>query len=279
MNNAFCDVDFNKEDFDNILLNKTHDDNIIFYINEQSDSFWDPENRLLKCNVVIPCMTITHKDGYTKYNVYDCKVIDYSYDHIMSLSYTFKFKGERVERVHPVDYDDAKFKLLDIGQNYNNYYIIRGVRKNSNGDFEYLSQMICSNDNVRIHLIDEKHLAYPDEKINETLSIFPEGRRVSYNVKTHKLNRTFEPFDKVLFKSFNNNVWECGLFNRYDNDSDIKIVGCDKLIIVDCIPYTEKTKHLVGTTNNYIDDAYDDSFRVSINSRSNVSQFISPKYK
>lgn len=60
--------------------------------------------------------------------------------------------------------------------------------------------------------------------------------------------KTLKPFDKVVVRYYKKHRWECGLFSSIDSNCDefrFKCVGCCYDF---CIPYTDETKHLVGTT-------------------------------
>ena len=58
--------------------------------------------------------------------------------------------------------------------------------------------------------------------------------------------KTLQPFDKVLVRDSNDDIWECGLFShiREHKSFPYKCVGNS---FVYCIPYNNETKHLVGT--------------------------------
>ena len=63
-----------------------------------------------------------------------------------------------------------------------------------------------------------------------------------------KFKCPFKPFDKVLVKNDLNQKWTIDMFsyyNREDNDHPYICVGNHY-----CIPYTEQTAHLIGTTDN-----------------------------
>ena len=61
--------------------------------------------------------------------------------------------------------------------------------------------------------------------------------------------KTFQPFDKVLgFYEVEGGNWECALFSHL-NVKDRSAV-CTGIIYNKCIPYNEKTKHLVGTNDD-----------------------------
>ena len=61
-----------------------------------------------------------------------------------------------------------------------------------------------------------------------------------------KLEHEFRPFDKVLVKDSDTDIWICDIFSHMDDDDTFYCVGG---IWNYCIPY-EGNEHLVGTTNN-----------------------------
>ena len=58
---------------------------------------------------------------------------------------------------------------------------------------------------------------------------------------------TLQPFDKILAREDNKQLWVCDFFSHIDNeDSDEFIVSlCSSYDF--CIPYNEETKHLLNT--------------------------------
>ena len=65
--------------------------------------------------------------------------------------------------------------------------------------------------------------------------------------------KTLNPFDKVLVRFANDSEWVAAVFSHISNemgtkDSPIYIAGSGYWNF--CIPYNEKTKHLVGTVND-----------------------------
>lgn len=62
----------------------------------------------------------------------------------------------------------------------------------------------------------------------------------------------FEPFDKVLVRNSKKDVWFCNVFSHLSCDKldfyPFKCIDCGYKF---CIPYNEKTKHLLGTTDNW----------------------------
>ena len=59
---------------------------------------------------------------------------------------------------------------------------------------------------------------------------------------------TLKPFDKVLVKLSNDDVWIADFFSYYDKLEKYMKYVCVTHLAVFCIPYNDDTKHLVGTT-------------------------------
>ena len=60
--------------------------------------------------------------------------------------------------------------------------------------------------------------------------------------------KTLQPFDKVLARNFNDQIWHADIFSHVETDEDgsyYNVIKNDNYLMV--IPYNDKTKHLVGT--------------------------------
>ena len=64
--------------------------------------------------------------------------------------------------------------------------------------------------------------------------------------------KTFKPFDKVLVRENNNDMWKCDLFSHSVNNALCKYV-CVGSWYKQSIPYNEETAHLLGTTDDYVE--------------------------
>ena len=71
----------------------------------------------------------------------------------------------------------------------------------------------------------------------------PWHKRVKFDPKTLK------PFDKVLVRDRQYNLWGCGLFSNIV-EHDGYLYKCVGQLYVYCIPYNDDTKHLVGKADN-----------------------------
>ena len=59
--------------------------------------------------------------------------------------------------------------------------------------------------------------------------------------------KDFKPFDKVLIKhNHENERWVCNFFSDMLLNGEVSCIGVSAY---ECIPYNDKTKHLVGTTD------------------------------
>ena len=65
-------------------------------------------------------------------------------------------------------------------------------------------------------------------------------------VKKFDIN-TLEPFDKVLVRNRKTEIWLTDLFTFH---IDEPVAKCITGAYMQCIPYNENTKHLLGTTND-----------------------------
>lgn len=76
--------------------------------------------------------------------------------------------------------------------------------------------------------------------------LFPSRENRDWNTfKKFDIN-TLKPFDKVLTRDTDINIWICRIYSHYRNTSNYRHVCIDNSYI-QCIPYNNETKHLVGT--------------------------------
>ena len=61
---------------------------------------------------------------------------------------------------------------------------------------------------------------------------------------------TLKPFDKVLARDYLNDNWMADFFGKIEENDIHYNVTCVTCKWVQCIPYNEDTKHLLGTTND-----------------------------
>ena len=111
--------------------------------------------------------------------------------------------------------------------------------ENSNGDRFWLTQ-----DGKYISVFDGECILFPskDQKDWSKFSA-PWHKKEKFDPKT------LRPFEKVLTRDRDDNMWKCGFFSHigdeYNRFPYITITSCYKC----CIPYNDDTKHLIGTTD------------------------------
>lgn len=94
---------------------------------------------------------------------------------------------------------------------------------------------------------DGECLLFPDKE-NRDWSKFkaPWYKKEKFDPKTLK------PFDKVIARCLNNEIWRISYFSHFANYEDGTYYSCiNNFKFIAVIPYNEDTKHLLGT----IDDA------------------------
>lgn len=94
-------------------------------------------------------------------------------------------------------------------------------------------------------------LATDSEKKQLFSALEKEGKRWDSDKKAIvdlKPKVELKPFDKVLVRDFGSQAWQVSLFGYKDSDSYYCCNGCGWN---QCIPYNEKTAHLLGTTGEW----------------------------
>ena len=62
--------------------------------------------------------------------------------------------------------------------------------------------------------------------------------------------KTLKPFDKVIARCLNNEIWRASYFSHIANYEDGTYYSCiNNFKFIAVIPYNEETKHLIGTTD------------------------------
>lgn len=138
-----------------------------------------------------------------------------------------------VELAKKISNGEVEGQIID---NYNNHY-----------------RLICFdllNDKGRIIGLRQ------DDNYKETALVFSDN---GYCVQHQNLNLflklpeekpkcEFKPFDRVLVRDLDFNIWYNDIFSFRDKDGRYMCIG-NKWD--ECIPYNEETAHLLGTTENY----------------------------
>lgn len=100
---------------------------------------------------------------------------------------------------------------------------------------------------------DIDRLATDTEKLQFFEALAKKGKRWDVGKKQIvdlKPKCEFKPFDKVLGRNEKDDVWEAELFSHYREESQypFRCIGFSRKY---CIPYNEKTAHLLGTTDDW----------------------------
>lgn len=65
------------------------------------------------------------------------------------------------------------------------------------------------------------------------------------------MKHQFKPFDQVLVRDTDDEIWYPAFFRHYNEDDKGYPYICDELEWKQCIPYNENTAHLVNTNKPY----------------------------
>lgn len=70
-----------------------------------------------------------------------------------------------------------------------------------------------------------------------------------FKVPVKRFNpKEFKPFDKVLVRDFLSDNWMADFFEKFEESNDVYYnVTCVTSHWIQCIPYNDETKHLLGT--------------------------------
>lgn len=85
----------------------------------------------------------------------------------------------------------------------------------------------------------------------DALESFLGGKLNMETLEVEKPKCTFKPFDKVLVRGATSNKWICAIFSHINNATPLNMFVANSLYWTECIPYNEKTAHLIGTTDNW----------------------------
>lgn len=103
----------------------------------------------------------------------------------------------------------------------------------------YTNCFVKASDEERATFIANAEKHYNGKYNPETLQVEPVKPECS-----------FMPFDKVLVRDHEGQIWRASLFAYYDENAKYPYV-CIPYIHTQCIPYNEHTAHLLGTTDPY----------------------------
>ena len=104
----------------------------------------------------------------------------------------------------------------------------------------------------------EKGTYYLDESSECSVSVFPSKEQRDWSkferfwdkTKIEIFNpNTLKPFDKVLVRDANTDIWHCEMFSHI-RSCDAYPYFCSGNPYRYCIPFNDETKHLAGTTKD-----------------------------
>lgn len=133
------------------------------------------------------------------------------------------------------------------------------------GEISFIRIDISDKHPIKLSIYDK----YTDITINESYTkdgrynYFYDGECILFPSKTQrdwfkferfwdkpKVNKfdinTLQPFDKILAKDRDNDIWRCTLFSHLVNKAEFPIIAISSFYRY-CIPYNDETKHLIGT--------------------------------
>lgn len=167
-----------------------------------------------------------------------------------------KLNLETLEIEHPKqEFKDGDIVVIEPDQTHKKTIVIlkedvigRGMKTYCHryGD-EFIAYGLSikpSNDNIHIGTEEEKQQLFS--------ALAKEGKRWNPETKTiDDLSKKckLEPFQKVLVRERDTDKWVAGFFSHYMESSEL--FYCTSGSWRQCIPYNEKTKHFLGTTDEW----------------------------
>ena len=61
----------------------------------------------------------------------------------------------------------------------------------------------------------------------------------------------FKPFERVLVRDYDDQIWHTSIYSHYRSNQNDHKYRCIDDAYAQCIPYNEKTAHLLGTNKPY----------------------------
>lgn len=129
--------------------------------------------------------------------------------------------------------------------------ICRKIYKHTLSFYVTLNEMVGLLFADEVESSEEYRFATEEEKKQLFSALEKEGKRWDSDKKAIvdlKPKVELKPFDKVLVRDFGSQAWQVSLFSYKDSDSYYCCNGCGWN---QCIPYNEKTAHLLGTTGEW----------------------------
>lgn len=130
---------------------------------------------------------------------------------------------------------------LNTGESCANSYIFYNINNNV-FCFDVLDTEIRDRN---IHLATEEEKQHLFDALAKKGKTWDAGKKQIVDLKPKV---ELKPFDKVLIRDFESQAWQVSLFGYKDSDSYYCCNGCGWN---QCIPYNEKTAHLLGTTGEW----------------------------
>lgn len=196
------------------------------------------------------------------YHIEDNKDSAQTYINTVEEQFGGKLNLETLEIEHPKpEFKDVDIAFADFG-NTQNVFIISGKTDLSEGYNSFISldlSGLTSNIEYRTSFF-KKDLcklrpATEEEKQQLFAALAKESKR--WNAENKQIEDLpkkyeFKPFQKVLAKFDEDCEWMPDFFYYYDkSDSEMPYVCIANGRAIECIPYNEETKHLLGTTDEW----------------------------
>ena len=197
----------------------------------------------------------------------ECNVEDYNKEETKMLTSVFEKAADDVAQTYIKtieEYLDGKlnletleiekqleFKDGDIVVYGKSVAICRKIYKHTLSFYVSLNEMVGLLFADEVESSEEYRFATEEEKKQLFSALEKEGKRWDSDKKAIvdlKPKVELKPFDKVLVRDFGSQAWQVSLFSYKDSDSYYCCNGCGWN---QCIPYNEKTAHLLGTTGEW----------------------------
>lgn len=108
---------------------------------------------------------------------------------------------------------------------------------------QYPIKVITNDGYIRFYTKEGKLF---DNRPDGECMLFPSKEQRDWSKFVVPNKHQFKPFDKVLVRNGDSDIWDCNIFNRIDEDGEYYCIDCE--CWEQCIPY-EGNEHLLGTTN------------------------------
>ena len=130
-------------------------------------------------------------------------------------------------KLYSTVYGEVELNRINKGEKYPVRYI------NSEGD-----ELLATAQGLLVARFDGECTLFPSQE---------ERDWSKFKVKKPKFDtKTLRPFDKVLVRDCENDMWKVDFYSHKDADGEFTYV-CIGSPYTYCIPYNDDTKHLVGT--------------------------------